>query len=493
MDEGGNAVEGTSVTFSVTQGQGSFLGQPQSMRVTDSSGMAETSFTLGLTTGTVLVQASFDGMQGQAPIFSVLSLEVRPGTPTAIVGTVINERNELLPGIRIYITTPVYKRVLTDENGFFRLEPVLPIAQILTVDGFRSGVILGKTYPRVSYPITAIEGQDNSIGMPSILPALDPESFIDVSETQGGTLTLRANPLWKLSINPGQARFADGTRTGRIYVQFVPPDKTPMPMSEGKISRFEDTVQPPNAIFDPPAQVSFPNVDNLAPGTVTDIFTLDYTRGVFLKTGRGRVSENRSVIDSLPGEGIGQGGWHQAAPPTPSPTTNIAGNVQGCASHFTTCGQSATVDPSTGRFFLPGVPLNCDPPGQPGGAIGPGSGGLLLPGPGGVGVGGIMTCEIPPDPKPPGDCDPPVYEALKAAERAACGTRATPVLKTCEGVTDCSELRTNENKFFGCLVAEQALNNTCFGGGDSGHRTEFRNHLKGLRKCRKALIDNKCR
>jgi hypothetical protein len=261
-------------------------------RVTNSSGMAETTFAVGLSTGEVQVQASFDGMHGQAPIFSIHALEVRPSTPTAIVGTVINERNEPLPGVRIYITTPAYMRVLTDENGFFRLQPVLPIAQTLTVDGFRSGLINGKAYPRVSYPITAIEGQDNSIGMPSILPALDPESFIDVSETQGGTLTLRSNPLWKLVLQHGQAKFADGTRTGRLQVQFVPPDKIPMPVSEGKISRFFDTVQPPNAIFDPPAYVTFPNVDNLPPGTVTDIFTLDYVSGAFLKTGRGRVTED---------------------------------------------------------------------------------------------------------------------------------------------------------------------------------------------------------
>ncbi len=341
MDEGGNAVEGTSVTFSLSQGQGNFLGQPQAMRVTDSSGMAESSFAIGLTTGFVQVQASFDGMQGRAPIFSIRSLEGRPATPTAIVGTVINERNELLPGIRVYITTPVYMRVLTDQNGSFRLEPVLPIAQTLTVDGFRSGLVNGKAYPRVSYPITAIEGRDNSIGMPAILPALDPESFVDVSETQGGTLTLRSNPLWKLVLQPGQAKFADGTRTGRLQVQFVPPDKIPMPVSEGKISRFFDTVQPPNAIFDPPAYVTFPNVDNLPPGTITDIFTLDYVSGAFLKTGRGRVTEDGTVVESLPGEGLTQGGWHLAAPPVPEPQTLMCGQAPtGC--QFSFAGESGT-------------------------------------------------------------------------------------------------------------------------------------------------------
>ena len=45
--------------------------------------------------------------------------------------------------------------------------------------------------------------------------------------------------------------------------------------TDGKISSFFVAVEPPGAHFIPPAPVSFPNVDRIPPGTVTDIYSFD--------------------------------------------------------------------------------------------------------------------------------------------------------------------------------------------------------------------------
>lgn len=314
-DAGGNPVAGTTITFTVTQGQGQFGGQPSVDVPTDSSGTASTPFTFGASAGAILVQASFPGMVGQAPVFSLQTLIPQPSSPTAIVGRVIDAQSlQPLNRVYVYLADSPSTWDWTDENGFFRLVTT-PGPHTVDVDGFESGAIDGQLYPVVAIPVNAVEGQENEIGMPALLPRLEIDSFLDVSDTQGGTLTLRSNPDWKLYVAPGQARFANGTGTGRLYVASVPPDRIPMPPAGGKISNFFDTIQPLNVRFVPPAPVVFPNSDGLPAGTVTDIYTLSYSSGVFLKTGRAQVSEDGRLLSSLPGEGITAGGWHQAPPP----------------------------------------------------------------------------------------------------------------------------------------------------------------------------------
>lgn len=323
-DAGGNLVADVAVTFTILEGQGNFAGQPTAPVPTDSSGTARTSFTFGASSGTISIQAAFPGMSGQAPTFSLLNLLPQPSSPTVIVGRVV-DAGTLRPihHIYVYLVDTPTNWDWTDENGAFRLT-VAPGSHIVSVNGFESGPINGKQYPVIAIPVNAVQGQVNDLGMPALLPELDPLSYLDVSDTQGGTLTLRSNPLWKMYVAPGQTRFANGTRTGRLYVASVLPDRIPMPVAGGKTSRFFDTVQPLNVVFDPPAQVSFPNMDNLPAGTVTDIFTLSYTSGTFVRTGRGQVSEEGSVVNSLPGEGITQGGWHDAPKPTPDATTCVS-------------------------------------------------------------------------------------------------------------------------------------------------------------------------
>ncbi|MBI3553687.1 MAG: hypothetical protein HY077_14415 [Elusimicrobia bacterium] len=363
MDAGGDNIQGTTVTFKITQGQGSFNGQPTTTSITDSSGTASTLLTFGATPGPVLVQAFFDAMVGGAPVMNFFGIAPQPSSPTAVVGSVVDGITLVpLPGVIVYLGEDENISTTTDQGGRFRLL-VSSGPHIIVVAGIDSGVIGGHTYPEVSYPVTAVQGQDTDLGIPSMLPELDPDLCINVSDVQGGTLTIKSHPLWKLILAPGQAHFADGTHTGKICAQFVRHDRIPMPVAGGKTSLFEDTVQPPDVTFNPPAQVTFPNDDNLKPGTVTEIFTLDYVTGVFKKTGRGLVTEDGTVLNSLPGQGITQGGWHLAPSPIPALTTCLRGLIDpGNVSDkdvITYQGASAltAVIGGTFGFLLCGVPV----------------------------------------------------------------------------------------------------------------------------------------
>lgn len=367
-DEGGNIPKDpVQVTFKVIKGDGFFAGQSQFTASTNHEGIASAMFTHGSTPGVAQVEARFNGMIGQAPIFTLVGLTPDPAKPTAIVGTIINTSNEPLPGLKVFLRSNPNINTVSDDSGFFRLEPVPPGPQSFIINALESPPVKGIHYADLGFELNAVEGQDNTIQMPAIVPPLDIESAIDVSEVQGGTLTLRADPKWKLIVNPNQASFFLGPspKQGKILVTLVPTDKIPMPPPEGKYSRFFVAIEPYYVEFDPPAQVTFPNADNLPPGTITEIFSFDHNIGRFTPVGRAKVAEDGETVTSLPGSGIVHGGWHQITPPEPAATTCLEGPLGDPPPGFTIknltitgFGISGTVDSAQKNYRLCNIPSN---------------------------------------------------------------------------------------------------------------------------------------
>src|SRR6185295_19322077 len=136
-----------------------------------------------------------------------------------------------------------------------------------------------------------------------------------VDETHGGRVTLPEVPGFALEIAPGSVTFPGGSRSGVVSVTAVHADRVPMPPGAGMQPRLIVTVQPVGAHFDPPAKLTLPNVDGLAPGTVTELFSFDHDIGSFVAIGTGTVSEDGLVVRSDPGFGIVEAGWHCGTPP----------------------------------------------------------------------------------------------------------------------------------------------------------------------------------
>jgi hypothetical protein len=331
VDSGHNRVPNVPITFTVKGGGGNLGGAITQTVTTDSDGRAIAVLTLGLQEGLEnnLVEATFPGNSGFPVAFSATAKA--PGDPanTTISGVVLDNSNNPIPGVtmRLYQTNqgssnnlPVQigTPIVTNAQGTFLIQPAPVGAFKLMADG---GTVTGpKSYPPLEYDIVTVAGNDNTVGMPIYLPALDTVNKVCVDATHGGTLTLPQVPGFSLTIQPGAATFPGGSRTGCVSVTPVNGDKVPMAPGFGQQPRFIVTIQPVGTTFNPPAALTLPNVDGLKPRAVTEMYSYDHDLGMFVAIGAATVSDDGSMIASNPGVGVLKAGWHCGGDPAANGT-----------------------------------------------------------------------------------------------------------------------------------------------------------------------------
>jgi RHS repeat-associated protein len=86
-----------------------------------------------------------------------------------------------------------------------------------------------------------------------------------------------------------------------------------------------------------------------------------------------------------------------------------------------------------------------------------------------------------------GDCTPDQHRSLQDAVDAFCKRE-----RSCNGLQSCSELFSNLAKSQQCLAARQTINNTCFGGGDAGHKQAVEEAGNSIDKCYYFLQKKRC-
>ena len=200
-----------------------------------------------------------------------------------------------------------------------------------------------------------VADQNNTIGMPIFMLPLDLDKGIFVDENTGGVLTLDEVPWFSLTIAPNSVTFPDGSKSGVISVTVVHSDKIPMVPNFGQQPRFIVTIQPSGAIFDPPAPITLPNVDGLAPGEVTEMYSFDHDLGQFVSIGTGTVSSDGLIIASDPGFGILKGGWHCGGNPSQT------GSAEPVHVKITTPGDDTPPEDDPPGGTLPGSPVPATP------------------------------------------------------------------------------------------------------------------------------------
>lgn len=317
IDQGNNRLGGVPVTFTVERGGGSFDGQPSMTVNTDSDGRAQAVLTLGPDEGfdNNMVNAAFPGNPGTAATFMASGKVAGIPEQTKISGVVLDNANQPVPGVTVYIDgSPLTTQ--SDDQGQFVLQPA-PVGHVkLVADGTTAAPRDGRPWPTLEYELVTIAGRDNTIGMPIFLLPIDTPNGLLVDETTGGTLTLADVPGFALTIVPGSATFPDGSKRGVVSVTLVHPDKVPMVPNFGQQPQFIVTIQPAGVHFNPPAAMTIPNADGFAPGQKTEMYSFDHDLGQFVSIGPGTVSEDGMVIASDPGVGVIKGGWHCGGNPT---------------------------------------------------------------------------------------------------------------------------------------------------------------------------------
>lgn len=325
VDSGSNRVPNVPVTFTVADGTGNIDGKQSVVVNTDSDGRAWVTPTLGQQTRNTFL-ASITGVEAQAA-FQAFGKLAGPAEETRISGVILDNTDLPIPGVSVRVdgTTLVTQ---SDDAGQFTLTGA-PVGYVkLLVDG--STAQRPGRWPTLEYAMFTIPGANNTLEMPIFLLPIDTRRGLFVDEVSGGTLTLPELPGFSLTIQAGSATFPGGGRTGTVSVTVVHADKMPMAPGFGQQPRFIVTIQPPGVHFDPPAAISFPNVDGYAPGEVTEMYSFDHDIGQFVSIGTASVSQDGTVLSSDPGVGIIKGGWHCGGNPPPGGTPHCCPRCKSC-------------------------------------------------------------------------------------------------------------------------------------------------------------------
>lgn len=287
----------------------------------------------------VAVDADADGLPG-----GVGSADFETTSTTPVAGTVLRGRvfasevvagtgaNRPLEGVTITVDGHEDTlRATTDAEGRFTLDPSPSGEFFVHVDGRTSPLSQwpgGAYYPFVGKRWTAVAGRPDNLAPGNgeiYLPRIDADALQPVSATQPVVIrpsptVLAANPQLaglELTVPPNALFDARGGRGGRVGIAPVPPDRLPEPLPEGLKFPLVITVQtdgPQN--FDQPVPVRFPNLPDpvtgvpLAPGAKSALWSFNHDTGTWEIAGPMTVSADGRFVETDPGVGILQPGWH---------------------------------------------------------------------------------------------------------------------------------------------------------------------------------------
>jgi lysophospholipase L1-like esterase len=185
----GNPVQGKSVTFDITSGEASFGGQPSVTTLSNSSGNASASLTLGNQTGLIAVEVNSTGLEGSplyftatvttvqaAQLIAVSNLNLTASTngtlPGSIKVRVLDEYGNGVPDISVYFSKDTGEGQIVDaatqtetgdqfvwsnENGLaaiqFKTGPNPGVSRIRAVSGIHTVQFIITVNQNASLPV----------------------------------------------------------------------------------------------------------------------------------------------------------------------------------------------------------------------------------------------------------------------------------------------------------------------------------------------------
>ena len=334
-DKDGNPVANVPVTFTVEYGGGTFINNATTMVIpTDAQGHAAARYVVGAETGVQIIQAEAPGNTFTPVLFFAEGREAF-NQETSVSGVVMDQNLRALPNVLIRLGG---QQTRTGGDGrFFLTQVAAGPHQLLEVIG-RDEVALPGRWPNISYDIDVLPGVNNYQRRPLFLPKVNDGILLPLNAsnvvTQDTTYelpVLAGEPPIRVTAKAGtQVLFPPDITDKRLSVTRILPSHIPMALEDGRSTRLYISVQPSGTLFDPPLEVSFPNLDREPANAPVLLMSFDHDAGRYVQVGTGHVSaDGRSVIGD-PGSGVRVGAWHAFPPPPPKPTKCLTGESGRC-------------------------------------------------------------------------------------------------------------------------------------------------------------------
>jgi len=254
----------------------------------------------GVATGQVKVTTS--NGEGQ----SSSQLPIR----TSISGTIQSTDGTALTGATVRLSG-TSKLAVSNDQGLFLLSDVTAGGAVVEVDG--TTVPANPPYPSITLKMVVSGNRDNQVPQPvSMQQATGASVGVGGSGGSNGTgnpnrrLSGKKNKLAATSVTsngvtlsiPGTVTFTDGSTTGTVTLTVVDRQRLPVTLPARVFSSTIVQITPFDATFSPSADITFPNNDNIAAGTVVDLYYYDntITTSGFIKSGTAQVSEDGQTI-----------------------------------------------------------------------------------------------------------------------------------------------------------------------------------------------------
>ena len=265
---------------------------------------------------TVTGEAQVDGRPLARTVSFTLEV-LAPETP-AITGRVLTAEAvpKPIPGATITLGSAF---TLTDAGGNFVLLAPPPGANMLLVDG-RTASTPTAQYPPVEVQIDVAASGPTRVPFVLYLPVLDTAHPVTLPLDAGGFTTTEVQattpliPGLVVTIPQGtKITGPDGNPVSQIIITPVLVDRTPMPFPPGVTPPMLFTIQPGGAVPSQPLPISFPNIQQDAPGTRLNLWFFDLAAGNWQTWGTGTVSADGTQVVSDPGFGLPRFAWHFSA------------------------------------------------------------------------------------------------------------------------------------------------------------------------------------
>ncbi len=349
---------GATLTFTVSATTGT--GSPIGLFVAPLPLMTNASFNAGtgvftFRPSTLQVgsyQLTFSAVSGTQTVSETITITVPnppPGGTTSVRGRVVNLAQTPLGNVSVTLKSSGHT-ALSGADGFFTIAGVPSGVQQLIVNGRQSN--LG-VYAILAVAVELINGVLNDLSGAISLPDVDIEAEVQVSPTFNTVVTNPNLPGVEVEIIGGSATNPDGTPfTGKLSVNPVPDYGRPESRPEELRPGMAVTIQPAGIRFNPPARITFPNADAMAPSNELNLWSLSPDTGKFNIVGKMAVSTDGQTFITVEG-GVAASAWH--FPLATGTTSNPNQGNNFCGSCRTSVGSDANLEEGS-LFIMHAVP-----------------------------------------------------------------------------------------------------------------------------------------